>query len=168
VYYPRHLPQGAPTSPQLANLSAFSLDVRLSGLARKYDVRYTRYADDLTFSGSHRFAAALSEFITLVTEITRSERFLVNRRKRRVLRSSQRQVVTGVVVNAKTNVARDEFDRLKAVLHNCVKYGPSTQNHEAHPDFAAHLAGRIAHIRCLSPRRALKLKELFDCIEWTR
>ena len=65
-YYPPHLPQGACTSPALANLSAYGLDVRLSGLAKAYHAQYSRYADDLTISGSHRFAGALREFITLV------------------------------------------------------------------------------------------------------
>ncbi|MCA9112286.1 MAG: RNA-directed DNA polymerase, partial [Planctomycetaceae bacterium] len=168
TYYPRHLPQGAATSPALANLSAFALDVRLAGLARKYDVRYTRYADDLTFSGSHRFGGALSEFIPLVVHIAKSERFVLHRQKRKVLRSSQRQSVAGVVVNQKANIARHEFDRLKAVLYNCVKHGPSTQNHDAHPDFAAHLAGRIGHVLHLNPARGAKLRELYNRIDWSR
>lgn len=165
-YMPRHLPQGACTSPALANLSAFALDVRLSGLAKAWHVDYTRYADDLTFSGDPKFVAALPDFIPLVQQIIRSEGFQSKRAKRRVVRTNQRQTVTGVVVNAKVNVARSEFDRLKATLHNCVKHGPQTQNHAQHPDFAAHLRGRIAHVLRLSPRRGQKLLTLFDKIQW--
>ncbi|MCA9074314.1 MAG: RNA-directed DNA polymerase [Planctomycetaceae bacterium] len=168
MYYPRHLPQGACTSPALANLSAFALDVRLTGLARKYDVHYTRYADDLTFSGTGRFGGALSEFIPLVTHIAKSERFYIHRQKRRVLRGSQRQTVAGVVVNEKPNVSRRDFDRLKSILHNCAKHGPSTQNHDDHPDFAAHLAGRIGHVLHLNPHRGAKLRELYNQIDWSR
>lgn len=168
TYYPRHLPQGAPTSPALATLSAFALDVRLSGLARVYDVRYSRYADDLTFSGSGRFGAALRDFIPLVTRIARDERFLINRSKRKVVRPNHRQVVTGVVVNARLNVARDEFDRLKATLFNCVQHGPASQNRDGRSDFAAHLAGRIGHVQHLNPARAARLRELFARIDWSR
>jgi retron-type reverse transcriptase len=167
-YVSRHLPQGAPTSPALANLSAYSLDVRLSGLAQKYDLTYTRYADDLTFSGSRRFGGALRDFIPLVERILRDERFRVNKRKRRVLRCFNRQTVTGVVVNSKPNVARHEFDLLKATLANCRRHGPSTQNREQHPDFRSHLRGRIAHVMHLNPHRGRKLLALFQSIDWSK
>lgn len=167
-YLSRHLPQGAPTSPALANLSAWSLDVRLTGLARAFDLNYTRYADDLTFSGSHRFGGALRDFIPLVGKIIKSEQFRVHRRKRKIIRDSQRQTVTGVVVNTKPNISRVEFDRLKAILFNCVKHGPSTQNHDGHENFADHLRGRIAHVRHLNRARGEKLLELFNRINWAR
>ncbi len=52
----------------------------------------------------------------------------------------------GVVVNARTNVPRATFDRLKAVLTNCARHGPGDQNRDNHPDFRAHLTGRVAHV----------------------
>jgi retron-type reverse transcriptase len=165
-YMPRHLPQGAPTSPALANLSAYGLDVRLSGLAKKYHLQYTRYADDLTFSGDAQFIPALREFIPLVQQIIRNEGFRAKRAKRRILRSNQRQVVAGVVVNERLNVSRREYDRLKAILHNCVRLGPTTQNTASHPDFAAHLRGRIAHVAQLNPRKGEKLLTLYGRIRW--
>lgn len=167
-YAGRHLPQGAPTSPALANLSAFSLDVRLSGMARSFKVNYTRYADDLTFSGPQKLLKSLRVFIPLVSKIIRSERFIMNRRKRKVIRSNQRQTITGVVVNERTNVARKDFDRLKAILTNCHRLGPLSQNHGKHPDFAAHLAGRIAHVQQLNANRGAKLRELYGTIDWQR
>lgn len=168
LYLRRHLPQGAPTSPALANLSAFGLDVRLSGLLKKFGGNYTRYADDLTLSGSDDFRYALRCVIPLTEQIVRSERFRLNHRKRKVIRRGHRQVVTGVVVNAKPNIPRDEFDRLKAILHNCVKLGPSSQNRDGLPDFTAHLRGRIAFVRQLNPARAEKLRLLFERIDWRR
>lgn len=169
AYHHRHLPQGAPTSPALANLSAYGLDVRLSGLARKFDAAYTRYADDLTFSGSRRFAGALRDFIPLVEQIVRDERFIVHKHhKRRVLRNNQRQIVTGVVVNSHPNIARDEFDRLKAILTNCIRHGPASQNQEQHERFAEHLRGRVAYVTQLNPRRGGKLLALYQRIDWTR
>jgi len=168
LYMARHLPQGAPTSPALANLSAYSLDVRLTGLARRYDITYTRYADDLTFSGSRKMGGALRDFIPLVQQIIKAERFRVNKRKRKVLRHYGRQSVTGVVVNAKPNLARDEYDRLKATLTNCVRHGPAGQNRQQHPDFAAHLRGRIGHLLFLNEHRGRKLLKIYEAIDWTR
>ena len=150
LYVRRHLPQGAPTSPAIANLSAFGLDVRLSGLLKKFGGNYTRYADDLTLSGSDDFRYALRCVIPLTEQIVRSERFRLNHRKRKVIRRGHRQVVTGVVVNAKPNIPRDGFDRLKAILHNCVKLGPSSQNRDGLSDFTAHLRGRIAFVKQLN------------------
>ncbi len=168
LYVRRHLPQGAPTSPALANLSAFGLDVRLSGLLKKFGGNYTRYADDLTLSGNDDFRYALRCVIPLTEQIVRSERFSLNHRKRKVIRRGRRQLVTGVVVNQKTNIRRDEFDRLKAILTNCVKLGPSTQNRDAHEDYAAHLRGRIAFVKQLNQNRGEKLLRLFEQIDWKR
>jgi len=167
-YLRRRLPQGAPTSPALANLSAFSLDLRLSGLARSFGAQYTRYADDLTFSGDERFLRSLAVFIPLVKKIVGRERFALNKRKRKVIRNSQRQIVTGVVVNSRPNISRRDYDRIKAILTNCVRRGPSTQNHDGHENFAAHLLGRIAHVNQLNPARAERLRALFAQIDWNR
>jgi RNA-directed DNA polymerase len=168
TYTPRHLPQGACTSPALANLSAFGLDTRLAGLAKSYDVQYTRYADDLTFSGSGRFIPALKEFIPLAGAIIRDERFRVHRAKRKVVRNNQRQTVAGVVVNDRPNISREQYDLLKAILHNCVRHGPASQNRQQHPEFAAHLLGRIAHVSHLNAARGAKLRTLYEKIDWSR
>lgn len=167
-YSSRHLPQGGATSPALANLSAFSLDVRLSGLAERYGLRYTRYADDLTFSGRGKVIPALRELIPLIKTIIQSERFHINHQKFRILRSGQRQSVTGLVVNERLNVSRNEFDRLKAILYNCVKQGPASQNRDAHPHYQEHLRGRIAHVLQVNPPRGAKLLTLFQRIDWSK
>ncbi len=167
-YLRRHLPQGAPTSPALANLSAYWLDVRLSGLAAAFGARYTRYADDLTFSGPPQFSPSLRDFIPLTGQVIRQERFRVNKAKRKVVRRAGTLLVTGVVVNEKPNVRRKVYDRLKAVLTNCVRHGPSTQNRGKHPRFAAHLRGRIAHVAHLNPARGAKLLAIYDRIDWNR
>lgn len=165
-YRGRHLPQGAPTSPALANLSAYALDVRLAGLAAKYGADYTRYADDLTFSAHGKLVPALKEFIPLVQKVIRSERFRAKRTKRKVLRRNQRQVVAGVVVNDKLSVPRPEYDRLKAILHQCLKTGPRLQNRANHADFAGHLLGRIAHVRHINPHKGEKLMAMYRRIDW--
>ncbi|WP_459558032.1 reverse transcriptase family protein [Lacunimicrobium album] len=167
-YLPRHLPQGAPTSPYLANLCAYSLDVRLSGLAKRFGATYTRYADDLTFSGDEEFQKSLSIFFQLMRTIIKEERFRLNSKKSRVLRISDRQTVTGVVVNEATNPSRKEFDRLKAILHNCKKLGPTSQNKDNHENFAAHLRGRISHMNWLNPIKGKKLLAIYNTIDWSK
>ncbi len=167
-YLRRHLPQGAPTSPAIANLSAFGLDLRLTGLAGAYGLRYTRYADDLTLSGPQRAVAALREIIPFATTIIGWERFRLNKAKRRVLRRYQQQTVTGLVVNDQLGIPRAEFDRLKAILTNCLRHGPASQNRNRHPQFAAHLLGRIGHLASVNPARGMKLRTLYDRIDWSK
>lgn len=162
----RHLPQGAPTSPALANLAAYGLDVRLSAAANAASARYTRYADDLVFSGDAAFARSATRFVRLATRIVRDEGFFVNRAKTRYMRRGARQTVTGVVVNERPTLARDEAEHLEAILYNCVRSGPDSQNREDVPDFRAHLRGRVAHAASLDAKRAAPLLELFARITW--
>lgn len=165
-YRRRHLPQGAPTSPALANLCVFRLDRRLAGLVRSADACYTRYADDLAFSGGRELEKSARRFQVAVAIIAAEEGFELHTRKSRFMRAAIRQHLASVVVNQKTNVARVVFDRLKAILHNCRRFGPTTQNRDAVPDFQAHLRGRIAHVALLNPQRGRKLRLIFDQIEW--
>ena len=162
----RHLPQGAPTSPALANLAAQGLDRRLTGLANRFGARYTRYADDLTFSGDKTFHARANTFLKAVGTIARDEGYALNAVKTRIMPRQTRQTVTGIVVNDHINVARTDFDALKATLTNCLRHGPAAQNRDAHADFRAHLDGRIAWVERLNLRRGEKLRRLFDAIAW--
>lgn len=129
---PRALPQGAPTSPALTNALCLRLDRRLSGLARLFGFRYTRYADDLTFSwrpradspeGTHP-KAPVGSFLKGVGQILRAEGFAMHPAKTEVLRRGSRQEVTGLVINeapvgvAEARVPRDVRRRLKAAIHN--------------------------------------------------
>jgi RNA-directed DNA polymerase len=167
-YRLRHLPQGACTSPALANLSAFVLDLRLSGLSRRFGAEYTRYADDLTFSGDGSFLRGLKTFLPLMERVVKSCRFVLHADKRRIMRRSARQTVTGIVVNEKPNISRRDFDALKATLVNCVRSGPSTQNRKGHDDYRAHLRGKIAHVVSVNPRRGAKLMAIFAKIDWSK
>ena len=160
------LPQGAPTSPGLANAICWRMDKRLAALAHRFGAEYTRYADDLTFSGHDDLADGANKFVRMVREILLSEGLYVNESKTRVMRKARQQRVTGVVVNERTNVSRREFDRLKAILHNCLKHGPRSQNREQHEDFAAHLRGRIAYFCHVGPERGQKLRRMFEQINW--
>lgn len=162
----KHLPQGAPTSPQMANLCAWRLDCRLKGLADRYGYHYTRYADDLALSGDASLARR-SDFIeALVGAIAIEEGFSLNHRKTRLRLASQRQYLTGIVVNQKTNYSRKDWEQLKATLYNCAKHGPESQNRGKHPDLKAYLEGHVAHATWLNPARGKKLQSLLNKIVW--
>ncbi|ANY10374.1 reverse transcriptase [Pseudonocardia sp. HH130630-07] len=160
-----HLPQGAPTSPAVANLLTHRLDRRLSGLAAAVGARYGRYADDLVLSGAanlpvHGLAAR-------VAAIAREEGFRVRPGKTRIAPAHHRQRVTGLVVNSGSPAAsRRDYDDLRALLHNAARTGPAAQNRAGHPAFREHLAGRIAWVGGGRPRRAEVLRSLFDAICW--
>jgi RNA-directed DNA polymerase len=161
-----HLPQGAPTSPALANLAAFRLDRRLHGLARTLQLSYTRYADDLAFSGSKRLLPIAGELRSTIATITREEGFAINDRKSSLTTRAGRQRVCGIVVNERLNVSRAEYDALKAVLHNSAIRGPSSQNRDAVSDFRSHLLGRISWVDSLNPQRGERLRQKFAEIAW--
>ncbi|MGI8745678.1 MAG: reverse transcriptase family protein [Bryobacteraceae bacterium] len=136
LYSQRHLPQGAPTSPALANLCSYRMDCRLTGLAASAGATYTRYADDLAFSGDEGLELGVERFSTHVAVILLEEGFRVNHRKTRIMRRGVRQHLAGLVANQRLNVRRTDFDLLKATLHNCVRTGPESQNRDAHPRFS--------------------------------
>jgi RNA-directed DNA polymerase len=162
-----HLPQGSPTSPALANLVAYRLDSRLAGLATAADARYTRYADDLAFSFVGPDAARRARrLIDAARAVVRAEGFRVNEAKTRLVANSQRQQLCGVVVNERAGVERAGRDELRAILHNCARLGPESQNRSGHLDFAAHLLGRIAWVAAVNPSQAERLRAQFDRIGW--
>jgi retron-type reverse transcriptase len=154
---PRGLPQGACTSPALSNLVARRLDRRVSGMAKKHGLSYTRYADDLTLSLDSKEAIAMT--LARARHIVEEEGFEINWPKARVLRTGVEQTVTGVVVNDKINVPRRIRRLLRAILHNAKKSGLASQNRGGHPQFAAHLRGRVEFVRMVNPAAASKLKQ---------
>jgi RNA-directed DNA polymerase len=152
-----HLPQGAPTSPALANLCAYRLDCRLAGLADAFGAAYTRYADDLVFSGGSLLHAASARVHALAAEIVRDEGFRLNPRKTALMTSAGRQRVCGVVVNVRPNLARADYDRLRAELHRAAIQGADAGER-------ARLLGRIAWAEALNPGRGPKLRRLYAAL----
>ncbi len=168
VLYARpHLPQGAPTSPAIANLCAFRLDRRLAGLAEAAGATYTRYADDLAFSGEADFARRADRFAVNVAAIVDEEGFSVAHRKTRLMRPSVRQHLAGLTLNVRPSLSRKQLDHLEAILTNCVRYGAGTQNRNHHPDFRAHLQGRVAFATMVNVTRAAHFQDLFAQIAWS-
>jgi hypothetical protein len=166
LYTEPHLPQGAPSSPALANLCAYRVDCRLAGLAHAADAVYTRYADDLAFSGGEAFARTVDRFQIQASAILLEEGFQVHHRKTRIMRPAVRQYLAGLVTNQRLNVPRPDFDRLKAILTNCLRHGPESQNREAHPAFRAHIEGRVGFVESVNPQKGARLRRIFDQIDW--
>ncbi|MDO6726841.1 reverse transcriptase family protein [Cognatishimia sp. 1_MG-2023] len=154
LYRLSHLPQGAPTSPTLANKVTFTLDRRLASLAQSLDANYSRYADDLSFSGDQKIQKTL---LRAVPQIIREEGFQLNGVKTRVMKNTARQTVTGVVVNSHLNTSRSSFDHLKAVIHACGRDGDTRLRD---PAFQSSLLGQIEWVESVNPRRGQKLRRL--------
>ncbi|MBA4188800.1 MAG: RNA-directed DNA polymerase [Planctomycetaceae bacterium] len=161
---PRGLPQGAPTSPGISNQVARKLDKRLLGVAAKLGLTYTRYADDLTFSGGEALNSKTGWLLAKVRHIAQEEGFAVNEKKTRVMRRSAAQLVTGVVVNEKPSISRDELRRLRAILHRAKTEGLEAQNREGRPNFRDWLIGKIAFVSMVRPDVGGKLKAALDAL----
>jgi RNA-directed DNA polymerase len=118
------LPQGAPTSPTLSNIVAYNLDVQLSNLAKRFKLRYTRYADDITFSSMDNVYQNDSKFIKELNRIIEVEQFTINQSKVRLQEKSvHRQEVTGLIVNEKVNVKRRYVKQIRSWLYLWDTYG---------------------------------------------
>jgi hypothetical protein len=143
----RYAVQGAPTSPAIANALALTLDHRLAGLARKFGFAYTRYADDLTFSGDD--VAQSRALVKAVQRIVFDEGFRINDAKTRVMTQRGAQRVTGVIVNREMGLSRQERRRLRAALHR--------QAMNPDPKAGKVLDGKLAYLSMLNPRQAERL-----------
>ena len=145
----RYCVQGAPTSPGLCNAITLRLDRRLAGLAVKLGYSYTRYADDLSFSGDD--PGCLPALKRLATRIIEEEGFRLNEAKTRIMRRGRRQSVVGVTVNDVAGLSRQERRRLRAMIH---------QNDEAssNPAVLARIRGKLAFLAMLNPRQAASMR----------
>jgi hypothetical protein len=147
---PRCLPQGAPTSPGLTNALCLRLDRRIAGLAKRLGWRYTRYADDMTFSlpEGHTGEPKVGSLLGLVKRIVEAEGFTLHPEKTRLARKGSRQKVTGLVVNGdgKPRVPRDVRRRLRAAIHNLEHGRPLKEG-----DTPATLAGMAAYVNMADP-----------------
>lgn len=117
------LPQGAPTSPVFSNIICQKLDRRLSGVAKKFNLNYTRYADDITFSSMHNVYQENSEFLKELTRIIRDQNFEIKASKTRLQKTGYKQEVTGLVVNEKVNVRKRYIKQIRMWLYYWEKYG---------------------------------------------
>lgn len=147
----RYCVQGAPTSPALCNAILLRLDRRMAGLARSLGMQYSRYADDLSFSGDSTEVCA--RLILRAKSIIESEGFKVNESKTRVMRRGQRQRITGVTVNETLGLSRKERRKIRAAIHQ-YQQNPT-------PEVKAQIEGKLAYLQMLNPGQAEVLRLLF-------
>ena len=117
------LPQGAATSPLLTNAICDTLDRRMRGVAKRFGLHYSRYADDMTFSSMHNVYQEGSDFRNEIKRLIEEQGFKMNEKKTRLLRDGVRQEVTGLTVNQRVNVTRKYVHDIRWILHCWEKDG---------------------------------------------
>lgn len=172
------LPIGAPTSPAISNIISTRMDKRFSKLGEKMGFEYSRYADDITISSNKK---NITKMIPFFKEIMGEEGFEVNEAKMRILRSGGRQKITGVVVNKKPNIVREEIKKLRAVIYNCrhkdikqemIKWAKKEKNLRnpyvySPRAFKSSLLGRINFVRMVNPEIGKTLLEQVGTLSLT-
>lgn len=131
------LPQGAPTSPIITNMICDTLDCRLAGLAKRFGLHYTRYADDITFSSMHNVYAAKGNFRKELDRIIKNQGFIINEAKTRLQKLGGRQEVTGIIVSEKLNVSKKYVREIRSLLYIWEEYGYSTAMSKFLPKYKA-------------------------------
>ena len=163
-YYKESLPQGAPTSPAITNIIMYEFDERVGKFCAERGIAYTRYCDDMTFSG----AFDEREVISFVKgELSLLHLFLKNR-KTAVIPSSKRQTVTGIVVNEKPNIRREYKREIRREMYYIEKFGLDEHlkvlGINDDEKYVASLRGRVAFVLGTLPhdREFLRYKELLS------
>jgi RNA-directed DNA polymerase len=121
------LPQGGVLSPYISNMLCRRLDKKLAIVAQENKCRYSRYADDLTFSTNDVVHFRQKKFLKKVSKAVEKENFAINETKTRCLTRSERQIVTGIVINDGVNVNRKYVRNIRAILYNCERNGIESQ-----------------------------------------
>jgi retron-type reverse transcriptase len=152
----RFLPQGAPTSPAITNLLCRALDSRLSRIAEKLGYRYTRYADDLTFSGPRE--SNPGRLMRRIHWVVENEGFSVHPDKTRVFRKARRQEVTGVVVNETCTISRATLKKFRAVLFQIEKDGPAGKTWGGSADVIAAVEGFANYVAMVNSEKGAPLQ----------
>lgn len=189
------LPQGAPTSPVLTNIICEKLDKRLTGVAKRFGLNYSRYADDITFSSKHntfevsgtkfeKIFIAGSTFDCEVRKIISEQNFHIKESKVRLQKRGYRQEVTGLVINNKINVTRRYVKQLRQWLYMWEHYGYEKAStfflnfyltdkglvKSVNPNMAMVVKGKLLYLKMVKGANDgtyLKLKERFDILQGT-
>lgn len=148
-----HLPQGAPTSPALSNIVAASMDRQLKAVATELGLTYTRYADDLTFSGD---MIILKTLLPQIEAIILREGFRLNRKKTRFLTPHRRKIITGVSISSgrKLTIPKKQKREIRKNVHFILTKGPASHLHYIHssdPAYVKRLIGKLCYWRSIEP-----------------
>jgi len=168
VTYKNSLPQGAPTSPILSNIVAFMMDIRLEGLAKKLNIKYTRYADDITFSGNKEVIN--DKLLECLKNIIDECGFVINEKKTRFANRGSRQEVTGLIVNNNTiNVPRKYIREIRQELYYIKKYGLKEHRKKVgfeNKYYKDHLLGKILYVKSINYLKGTELLNGYNKIKW--
>ena len=164
-YHRDVLPQGAPSSPAITNIILYEFDELVGRWCRERNIVYTRYCDDLTFSGNFD----PEEVIRFVRQSLRSMGFLLNEQKTRIQRSGQQQSVTGIVVNEKLNIPADYRRKLRQELYYCKKFGVSehlrkTGLEVSEDTYRMQLLGKVNYVLQVMPHD----RDMQEAKNWLR
>jgi len=157
------LPQGAPTSPMLANLVALQLDNEIAKYCIRRKFEYSRYADDITVSGSYNLPMHKKKIIKIIE----NNDFTINENKTRMFSKGSRQKVTGLVVNDKVSIGRNKKKTLRAIVHNILINGPVVENRLNDPFFKERVFGHLGCANVVEPEFAKPLIESLKKIDWS-
>ena len=149
----RHLPQGAPTSPALSNIVGYEMDRKLAALAAEYGLTYTRYADDLTFSGD---VFPKEQIIPQVKRIIRDEKFEPNHKKTHFMNQSSRKIITGVSVasGVKLTIPKSKKREIRKNVYFILTKGLAEHQRRigSHdPAYLKRLIGMLCYWRAIEP-----------------
>lgn len=155
------LPQGAPTSPIITNMICDRLDYYLSRLAKRFNMNYTRYADDITFSSMRFVYGKNGKFMQELHRIIKEQGFIINESKTRLQRKGSRQEVTGIIVSDKLNVTQKYVRDIRNILYMWNRYGynvayskffPKYKEEKGHvkkgtPDLISVINGKLMYLK---------------------
>lgn len=173
------LPQGAPTSPIITNMICDILDRRLAGVAKRFGLSYSRYADDITFSSMHNVYQTGGEFLTELNRVIADQGFTINEKKTRLQKRGARQEVTGIIVSDKLNVSQKYVRSIRNILYIWNKYGfiaaqtrflskyKADKGHvkKGNPDMINVLEGKLLYLKMVKGETDsvyLTLRQKFD------
>lgn len=143
------LPQGAPTSPIITNMICDNLDRRLAGVAKRFGLNYSRYADDITFSSQHNVYQENSTFRTELKRIIEGQGFRINEAKTRLQKLGARQEVTGLIVSEKVNVSHAYVRNVRNILYIWDRYGYQVADGIFSPKYReekGHIKKQVPHM----------------------
>ena len=155
----RRLPQGAPSSPALTNIICRGLDARIAHNAKELGFVYTRYADDMTFSGSGDALQNVPRMFYRAKFIVEKEGFKLHPRKTRYFRRGRRQEVTGLVVNEKLSVNRRIMKKFRATLFQIEKDGPDGKRWGQSPHVLSAIEGFANFVAMVDPAKGRDLQQ---------
>lgn len=155
----RKLPQGSPASPAISNLIVYKMDKKINGLAKKLNFNYTRYADDMSFSTTQENSKNVSRLLYFTKKIIETEGFVIHPDKIHVMRKGIQQKVTGIVVNKKPNIDRNQLRKFRALLHNIEKNGWKDQKWGKAIHVINAIEGYINYVRMVNPEKGIVFRQ---------